>query len=92
MLRPSSTNDNCLELVSGEVGGGNGPASENLMRHPANFRDKAMMGKATDAELFYKMTKGRVPMPSWAEKMTDAERWQMVNYLRTLAGKPDPNE
>src|SRR5262249_6296187 len=34
--------DNCL-TCHGEAGGGNGPASGNLMRKPANFRDKGMM-------------------------------------------------
>ena len=76
--------DNCL-TCHGEAGHGDGPASENLVRKPANFTDKAFMGKQTDGEIFFKMTKGRAPMPSWEKKFSDEERWGLVNYIRSLA-------
>jgi len=41
---------------------------------------------ATDGELFWKMTTGRLPMPSWAQ-LSDTQRWELVNYIRTLSGK-----
>jgi mono/diheme cytochrome c family protein len=43
-----------------------------------------MMQKATDGELFWKMTTGRAPMPSWQDKLTETQRWELVNYLRKL--------
>jgi len=78
--------ENCM-TCHGESGAGDGPAAESLMRHPANFTDKKMMSAATDGELFWKITTGRGPMPSWQDQLSETERWQMVNYLRTLTEK-----
>jgi mono/diheme cytochrome c family protein len=70
----------------GPKGDGNGPAAEGLPRKPSNFTDANMMKEATDGELFWKMTNGRPPMPDW-ERLTEMQRWQLVNYLRTFAAK-----
>ena len=40
--------------------------------------------KITDGELYWKITEGRKPMPTFSKKLTDAERWSVVNYMRTL--------
>jgi len=68
----------------GETGAGDGPAAESLIRRPADFTDEKMMSEATDGELFWKMTKGRTPMPSWEDQLSETERWELVNYLRKL--------
>ena len=44
-----------------------------------------MMHEMTDGELYWEMSEGRSPMPAWKDQMTETERWQMVNYLRTFA-------
>lgn len=46
-----------------------------------------MMKKATDGELFWKMTTGRAPMPSWQDRLSETQRWELVNYLRELTKK-----
>ena len=43
--------------------------------------------KETSGEIFWKTTEGRDPMPSFKQKLNDDERWQIVNYMRTLAEK-----
>ena len=75
---------NCV-ICHGKTGASNGPAAESLPQKPANFTDEKMMRKATDGELFWKITTGRAPMPSWEDKLSEAQRWQLVNYLRMLA-------
>ena len=65
---------------------GNGHASTGLTPKPANFTDAKLMSKATDGELFWKMSTGRGAMPSWAQ-LSETQRWQLVNYLRTLSQK-----
>ena len=75
---------NCV-LCHGEKGASNGPAAGSLPQKPANFTDAKMMQKATDGELFWKMTTGRAPMPSWQDKLSETQRWELVNYLRKLA-------
>jgi mono/diheme cytochrome c family protein len=39
----------------------------------------------TDGEIFWKITEGRRPMPSFKKELTDEQRWQLVNFLRRLA-------
>jgi mono/diheme cytochrome c family protein len=70
----------------GLKGDGKGAAAEGLPRKPANFTDTKMMSEATDGELFWKMTTGRPPMPTW-ETLSETQRWELVNYLRTFAAK-----
>jgi len=75
---------NCV-ICHGPKGASNGPAAGSLPQRPANFTDAKMMRKATDGELFWKMTTGRAPMPSWQDKLSETQRWELVNYLRKLA-------
>jgi mono/diheme cytochrome c family protein len=74
-------------ICHGKAGAGNGPAAKSLPREPANFTDTKMMKKATDGELFWKMSTGRAPMPSWQGQLSETQRWQLVNYLRTLSNR-----
>ena len=76
----------------GEKGKGDGPAALALERDgqkivPGNLSDP-MMWQHTDGELFWKLSEGKSPMPSFAEAFSDEQRWQIVNYIRTLASKP----
>ena len=38
----------------------------------------------TDGELYWKITHGVGKMPAFAGKLTDTERWLMVNHMRRL--------
>lgn len=77
---------NCV-ICHGKTGASNGPAAGSLPQEPANFTDAQMMKKATDGELFWKMTTGRAPMPSWEDHLSETQRWELVNYLRELTKK-----
>jgi len=44
----------------------------------------------TDGELYWKITHGVGKMPAFAGKLTDTERWLMVNHMRRLP--PDPKK
>jgi mono/diheme cytochrome c family protein len=74
---------NCV-ICHGKTGASNGPAAESLPQKPANFTDAKLMNKATDGEIFWKMTTGRAPMPSWQDRLSEDQRWTLVNYLRRL--------
>jgi mono/diheme cytochrome c family protein len=69
-------------------GDGNGDRASQLSAMPTDFTDAGVMGRATDGELFWKITHGHRPMPAFAGKFTDTERWELVDYLRTFAQKP----
>src|SRR5271156_6799732 len=72
----------------GERGDGKGERAEKLSIVPSDFTDGHAMGQMTDGELFWKISHGRRPMPAFREKLTEQERWQLVDYIRTLARKP----
>ena len=76
--------DNCV-LCHGEKGVGDGPGAKTIKVKPANFTDAKLMSAETDGSLFWKMSEGRGPMPSWKEELSDKERWQLVNYIRKLS-------
>jgi len=75
---------NCA-ICHGEKGKGDGPKAVELVEKPANFSDKNMMHMMTDGEIFYKISKGKKPMPAWEDKLSENERWDLVNYIRTFA-------
>jgi mono/diheme cytochrome c family protein len=75
--------DKCV-LCHGETGKGDGPAAGMGDVPPANFTDAKLIGAETDGSLFWKMSEGRIPMPSFKKQLSDTERWEMVNYIRKL--------
>ena len=75
----------CL-VCHGEAGDGNGPWKDKLLTTPGDFTDKKTMARMTDGEIFWKISKGRVAMPSFEARFEDEERWHLVNYVQTFAG------
>ena len=75
--------DNCV-LCHGEKGLGDGPGAKTIKVKPANFTDAKLMAAETDGSLFWKMSNGRGPMPSWKDTLSDKERWELVGYIRKL--------
>jgi len=75
--------DNCV-LCHGEKGLGDGPGAKTIKVKPANFTDPKLQASETDGTLFWKMTNGRGPMPSWKDVLSEKERWELVDYIRKL--------
>jgi mono/diheme cytochrome c family protein len=76
---------NCVSC-HGPAGKGDGPAAAALPPpKPANWTADVVQ-KQTDGEIFWKMSNGRGAMPPW-KHLPENERWEMVNYIRTLKGK-----
>jgi mono/diheme cytochrome c family protein len=71
----------------GEKGDGRGEKAPELSVAPGDFTDARTMNSRTDGELFWQITRGRLPMPAFEDKLTDQQRWQLVDYLRTFAAK-----
>jgi mono/diheme cytochrome c family protein len=57
-------------------------ASAALQPKPLDWSSPAVQ-RDTDGELFWKITNGRGAMPAW-KQLPETERWQIVNYIRTL--------
>ena len=76
---------NCVSC-HGPGGKGDGPAAAALPPpKPANWTSAAVQ-KESDGEIFWKMSNGRGAMPPW-KHLPEQERWEVVNYIRTLKGK-----
>ena len=71
----------------GERGDGKGEKAAELSVAPGDFTDAPGMARRTDGELFWQITRGRLPMPTFEDKLSDQERWQLVDYIRTFANK-----
>ena len=74
---------NCL-MCHGETGEGNGPLAATLQPKPSNLTDKKKMAQYTDGELFWMISKGKLPMPAFEKNLSKENRWHIVNYIRTL--------
>jgi mono/diheme cytochrome c family protein len=67
----------------GKTGNGDGPDAADLGIHPAKLSNRAIQ-QQTDGELFWKITVGKKPMPNYGTRLSATDRWNVVNYLRTL--------
>jgi mono/diheme cytochrome c family protein len=67
----------------GKTGNGDGPDAADLGIHPAKLSDPAIRTQ-TDGELFWKITAGKKPMPSYGTRLSPTDRWNVINYLRSL--------
>lgn len=70
----------------GEQGRGDGPAGKYLGTALPDFTS-AEMNKQSDGELFWKISNGKAPMPTFKEILSDEERWLVTNYVRTFGAK-----
>jgi mono/diheme cytochrome c family protein len=75
---------NCVSCHGGK-GKGDGPAAVALNPKPADWTSKRVQDMS-DGEIFWKMTTGRGAMPAWRH-LPEKDRWAIVRYIRTLAGK-----
>jgi copper transport protein len=71
----------------GVSGKGDGPDGLLLNPRPADLTKHGLPGVHTDAQLFDWITNGLpgTRMPAWKNKLSDTDRWNLVNYLRYLA-------
>lgn len=76
--------ENCV-ICHGKAGKGDGEAAAAMKPRPKSLQDKAVQAQ-TDGELFWKISEGREAMPGW-KSISEKERWSLVHYIRTLAGK-----
>ncbi len=69
----------------GLQGAGDGPASPSLPRKPADLR--VHVPTHPDGLLYRWISEGvpDSPMPAFRGRLTEEERWHVVNYLRVLA-------
>ena len=69
----------------GEHGKGDGPQAWMQKPSPGDLTDAPHMNTLTDGDIFYQITQGRRPMPSFKDRLTSDQRWQLVLLIRSLS-------
>jgi mono/diheme cytochrome c family protein len=70
-------------MCHGKTGDADGPAVIELNIHPAKLSDPKLATES-DGSLFWKITTGKKPMPTYGKRLSETDRWNLVNYIRTL--------
>lgn len=73
-------------LCHGEAGYGDGPAARAFSKKPADLT-APHTALHTAGDLFWWLTTGipGSPMPGFKDRLTEEERWDLINFLRALA-------
>jgi mono/diheme cytochrome c family protein len=78
------------QTCHGLNGDGNGPAAAGLRIRPATFRNpQHFLAPGMDGAHFWVVQYGdgrQGGMPAWQGTLTDAQMWDVVNYVKVLAG------
>ena len=86
--------EHCAEC-HGDTGRGDGPRSIQLMAERTeplpDFSQPDLAQGTTPAAWFKTITEGRLDkfMPPWANKLSEAERWNVIAFLYTLSTPPE---
>ena len=70
-------------ICHGTTGKGDGIGGKALTPKPQNLTSGMVQSQA-DGEIFWKVTNGRNDMIKWGPILTEDQRWDVVNYVRTL--------
>jgi Cytochrome c, mono- and diheme variants len=70
-------------MCHGKTGDADGPAVIELNIHPAKLSDPKLANES-DGSLFWKIATGKKPMPAFGKRLSETDRWHLVNYIRTL--------
>ncbi len=71
---------NC-EACHGSNGTGDGPTGAFLSPHPANLTTASFWSQGEGA-IFWKITHGHSPMPSFRDSLSRKQRWEVIDYLK----------
>lgn len=75
-------------VCHGEKAKGDGPGGKALNPKPANLTSEKVQTQ-TDGEIFWKITNGRGAMVKWESIISETDRWNLVNFIRSIrAEKP----
>ena len=78
---------NCT-VCHGQTGQGNGPAAAGLIPPPSNLAVHVPMHP--EGMLWYWISNGisRTAMPAWKGTLSDTQRWELIDYLRSTFVQP----
>ncbi len=68
----------------GTDGKGDGPVAVSLHPKPANLTSNRVQ-QQSDGAIYWEITNGNSPMPSFKNALSANQRWELVDYIRQLA-------
>jgi mono/diheme cytochrome c family protein len=74
-------------MCHGAQGDGKGEVVESMKLTMRDLRDPATLAGKTDGELFFIITKGKGKMIGEGDRQPEQMRWNLVNFVRSLAAK-----
>lgn len=74
---------NCA-TCHGLNGGGQGPAAHGITTSPRQLWAWNNTDSSTDGYLYWFITNGRNEMPPWGLVLSENDRWDAINYIKTL--------
>lgn len=81
--------DECAQC-HGDRGKGDGPEARSHYPLPADLTDPKLLASTNDGEIFYQISEGRRPMPSFKRRLTEDQRWRLVLLVRSFSQPAAP--
>jgi mono/diheme cytochrome c family protein len=72
----------------GKTGDGDGDDAIAFGFYPAKLSDPGLRGEP-DGALYWRITTGKKPMPEFGTRLSATDRWNVVNYIRTLSQRKE---
>ena len=73
-------------VCHGNKGKGDGPGGLALKPKPTDHTS-AKFHAQSDGAIYWKLTEGKGSMASYKKSLTEAQRWDLVSYMRELGAK-----
>lgn len=80
---------NCI-TCHGISAKGDGPIAASLIPKPTDLT--IMAGNHPDGDFEWKIANGKGAMPAWKGSLSQAQRWDVVNYIQALENPNDPGD
>jgi len=76
--------ENYCTTCHGLDGGGQGPAAHGITTFPRQLWVWNNAPESADGYLYWFITNGRNEMPPWGVILSESQRWDVINYIKTL--------
>lgn len=73
------------QVCHGPEGRGDGPVGQVFDPSPVDLNDAYTQDQA-DGQIFFTLTRGRVAMPFYRDTLSQQDRWDVINFLRSEFG------
>jgi mono/diheme cytochrome c family protein len=91
-----STTDNTLqgghEIYQSNCVACHGEDGRSMILGAANFSDQRFMANKSPSDLYVSVTQGQGSMPAWQARLSQDDRWAVIDYVRTFTYNPQVGE